>query len=129
VKQTWNSYESAVECVARGLARCIGYEFDGRPSSASGNLYGVDLDHVIGEDGALSPGAAEIAGKLNIYAEVSPSGSGLYLFVFAPGADIARHRKQDGFVEIYGEARYFTVTGNVHGSIKPIETRTAESRP
>jgi putative DNA primase/helicase len=107
--------------VARGLARGIGYEFDG-----GGNLYGVDVDHVIGEDGTLTPGAAEIVGKLGAYAEVSPSGNGLRLFVFAPDADITRHRKQDGFVEIYGEARYFTVTGNVLGGVKPIETRTAE---
>jgi putative DNA primase/helicase len=76
--------------------------------------------------GTLTPGAAEIVGKLNTYAEVSPSGSGLHSFVFAPGADITRHRKQDVFVEIYGEARYFTVTGDVHGGVKPIETRTAE---
>ena len=106
VKETWNTYESAVECVRRGRARGIGYEFDG------GGLYGVDLDHVIGEDGALSPGAADIVVKLDTYTEVSPSGSGLHLFVFAPGANITRHRKQDGFVEIYGAARYFTVSAN-----------------
>ena len=29
-------------------------------------------------------------------------------------------------MEIYGEARYFTVTGNVYGGLKPIAVRTAE---
>jgi putative DNA primase/helicase len=120
VKETWGTYEAAVLCAARGLARGIGYEFDG------GDLFGVDLDHVIGENGTLTPKAREIVGSLDTYTEISPSGSGLHLFVFAPGADITRHRKQGGFVEIYTEARYFTVTGNVLGGIKPVETRTAE---
>jgi putative DNA primase/helicase len=46
--------------------------------------------------------------------------------VLAPGADITRHRKKDYFLEIYSEGRYFTVTGNVYGNARAIETRTAE---
>ena len=46
--------------------------------------------------------------------------------MLAKGAEIARHRKKDGFTEIYGEARYFTVTGNAYGGVKPIADRTAE---
>jgi putative DNA primase/helicase len=120
VRETWNTYDSAVDCVKRGLARGIGYEFD------SGGLYGVDLDHVIDADGTLTPEATEIVRLLDSYTEVSPSGSGLHSFVFAPGADITRHRKQDGFTEIYSEGRYFTVTGNILGGVSTIETRTAE---
>jgi putative DNA primase/helicase len=120
VKETWNTYESAAECVARGLARGIGYEFDG------GGLYGVDLDHVIGEDGTLAPEAEEVVSLLNSYTEISPSGSGLHILVTAPGANITRHRNRDGFLEIYTEGRYFTVTGNVRGGVKPIATCPAE---
>jgi putative DNA primase/helicase len=119
-KETWTDYKDAVECVRRGLARGIGYEFDG------GGLYGVDLDHVIDEAGTFAPQALKIVGLLNSYTEVSPSGKGLHVFVFAPGANIARHRKKDGFVEIYGESRYFTVTGDTYGDPKPIARRTAE---
>ncbi|MDR2446740.1 MAG: hypothetical protein LBD58_05565 [Treponema sp.] len=120
VKETWDTYEIAAECVRRGLARGIGYEFDG------GGIYGVDLDHVIDEAGTLAPKAREVVGLLNSYTEISPSGSGLHLFVFAPGANITRHRKKDGFLEIYTEGRYFTVTGNACGGVKPIAKRTAE---
>ena len=98
----------------------IGYEFDGTP------LYGVDLDHVLDENGTLTPEAREIVDTLASYTEVSPSGTGLHIFVLAPGANINRHRKKDHFLEIYNEGRYFTVTGNVYGEIKPIATRTAE---
>lgn len=119
VRETWGSYETVVECVRQGLARGIGYEFDG-------SVYGVDLDHVIDEAGTLTPQAQEIVGKLDSYAEVSPSGTGLHIFVLAPDADITRHRKKDYFVEIYSTGRYFTVTGKVMGGLKPIATRTAE---
>lgn len=120
IRETWSSYQTAAECVTRGLARGIGYEFDG-----SGDIYGVDLDHVISENG-VTPQAREIVGKLASYAEISPSGTGLHIFVLAPGADITRHRKKDGFVEIYSDLRYFTITGNIYGGARNIETRTAE---
>jgi len=119
VSETWSSYKNAVECVERGLAQGIGYEFDG-------SVYGVDLDHVIDEAGIITPHAREIVDKLTSYTEVSPSGTGLHIFVLAPGADITRHRKKDHFIEIYNEGRYFTVTGNVYGNVKIIETRTEE---
>ncbi|MDR3164992.1 MAG: hypothetical protein LBU13_05390, partial [Synergistaceae bacterium] len=73
VRETWDSYPHAVECVTRGLARGIGYEFDG------GGLYGVDLDHVIDAEGTLTPEAREVMGWLNSYTEVSPSGTGLHI--------------------------------------------------
>ncbi|MDR0489670.1 MAG: hypothetical protein LBH28_00290 [Oscillospiraceae bacterium] len=118
VRETWGSYQTAAECVRRGLAQGIGYEFDG-------GVYGVDLDHVI-DGGTLTPQAREVVGKLASYTEVSPSGTGLHVFVLASGADIKRHRKKDYFLEIYSEGRYFTVTGNVYGGVRAIETRTAE---
>jgi putative DNA primase/helicase len=122
VRETWGTYEAAALCAERGLARGIGYEFDG------GGVCGVDLDHVIAADGTLTPQAREIVGLLNSYTETSPSGSGLHLLMFAPGADITRHRRKGGFVEIYTDRRYFTVTGNVYGGVKPIEARSAELR-
>ena len=120
VLETWGSYDNAVKCVERGLAQGIGFEFSGN------GLYGVDLDHVIDEAGQLMPQAREIVGKLASYTEVSPSGTGLHLFMFAGGANITRHRKKDGFLEIYSEGRYFTVTGNIYGDVKTVESRSKE---
>jgi len=118
VRETWGSYQTATECVRRGLALGIGYEFDG-------NVFGVDLDHVI-DSGKLIPQAYEIVGKLPSYTEVSPSGTGLHIYVLASGVTITRHRKKDGFLEIYNEGRYFTVTGNIYGSEKDIKTCSTE---
>jgi putative DNA primase/helicase len=119
VPDTWGCFEIAAECVKRGLARGIGYEFDG------GSIYGVDLDHVI-ENGVVKPQAKEIVAGLASYTEVSPSGHGLHIFVTADNASITRHRKQGGFVEIYNAARYFTVTGNVYGGFYRIAECPAE---
>jgi putative DNA primase/helicase len=120
IPETWGRYAAATECVRRGLARGIGYEFDGS------GVYGVDLDHVLDGTGTLTPQAREVVGKLDSYTEVSPSGTGLHIFVLGNGADITRHRKKDYFLEIYSEGRYFTVTGNTFGDVNDIENRAAE---
>ena len=125
VPETWSAFDNAVQCVRRGLACGIGYEFDGRPSPASNGIYGVDLDHVI-SNGVITPEAMVIVEGLNSYTEVSPSGHGLHIFVTADAANIIRHRKQGGFVEIYSDARYFTVTGNVYGDLNHIGNRSTE---
>jgi putative DNA primase/helicase len=119
VPDTWGSFETAALCAERGLAKGIGYEFDGR------GIYGVDLDHVI-ENGIIAPQAREIVENLNSYTEISPSGRGLHIFVTADNPNITRHRKQGGFVEIYNTARYFTVTGNVYQGFLRIADRPVE---
>ncbi len=119
VPATWGSFESAKQCVDRGLAGGIGYEFDGS------GIYGVDLDHVV-EDGVVKPEAMEIVRALDSYTETSPSGHGLHIFVAAEGANITRRRRQGCFVEIYSDARYFTVTGHVYGGYDAIASRPAE---
>ena len=120
IRETWGDYPSAVDCTNCGLAQGIGYEFDGN------DLYGIDLDHVTDENGALTQEAYTIVGLLDSYTEISPSGTGLHIFVFAPEADITRHRKKDFFLEIYSEGRYFTITGKAYGGVRNIETRTRE---
>jgi len=120
-RDTWGSYSDAAECVARGMARGIGYEFDGS------GIHGVDLDRVVsGSSGKIDPQVQGIVDKLDSYTEFSPSATGLHIIVLAPGADITRHRKKDHFIEIYGKGRYFTFTGITYGGAKPIEARTEE---
>ncbi|MDL2300145.1 hypothetical protein LJC01_00680 [Clostridiaceae bacterium OttesenSCG-928-D20] len=120
IPETWSCFDDAVRCVERGLATGIGYEFAGDDF-----LFGVDLDHVIDENG-VSPQVREIVSELASYTEISPSGTGLHIFVTAQNADISRHRKKDGFVEIYSTARYFTVTGNTYGTERYINERSAQ---
>ena len=46
---TWGTFADAVDCVDKGLARGIGYEF------AEQGVYGVDLDGVLSNSGAITP--------------------------------------------------------------------------
>jgi len=119
VPETWGSFDAAVGCVTTRLALGIGYEFDGS------GIYGIDLDHVIGDDGAVMSEARDIVESLSSYTEISPSRHGLHIFVTASDVNITRHRRQGGFVEIYSDARYFTVTGNVYGGFDRIADRPA----
>ena len=74
-RRTWDSFQNAVLCVSKRKAKGIGYEFDGR------KIYGVDLDHVIDEQGQISAPAQKIIDTLSSYTEISPSGTGVHIFV------------------------------------------------
>lgn len=74
----------------------------------------IDLDHVRNPaTGELDAIARDTLARLTGYAEVSPSGTGLHLFLRepfpAPGAQGRRH----GQVEVYSGNRFMAVTGRV----------------
>lgn len=79
---------------------------------------GIDLDNALTDDGEIKPWAEEIVSELpGAYFEVSPSGRGLHGFCRAvlPPGPCKRQigRFGDGAcVELYDEARFFTVTGH-----------------
>jgi len=118
--ETWGSFEDAVQCVTKGLARGIGYEFN------NNNIYGIDLDRVIDYNGTISDEARKIIDDIGSYTEISPSRTGIHIFVTADNADITRHRKQGGFIEIYNDKRFFTVTGDIFEGYNRIEHRPVE---
>ena len=81
----------------------IGYVF-----TIEDPLSGIDLDHCIDRTtGAVAPWAHAILTRIHSYAEVSPSGEGIHLYVLGT---VPRGRKK-GAVEVYNQGRYFTVTG------------------
>jgi len=75
-------------------------------------LVGVDLDHVIDEAGVIAPWAAEVIQNCNSYSEISPSGTGVKIWLL--GTVPKRMRKMvviddDQQLELYGgNGRYFT---------------------
>lgn len=114
---TWSDYETAASRVNAGRAGGVGFEFN------DNGIYGIDLDKVL-DNGILTPEAREIVAALDSYTEISPSGTGLHILVKADGVDLKANRK--GFIEIYCKERYFTITGNLYGEPKPIESRANE---
>jgi len=115
---TWGSYEEAVEKLKRGEADGIGFQL-GPP------YVGIDLDKCRNaETGAIEPWAQDIIRAIDSYSETSPSKSGVHILAKGQLPSGARRKGQ---IEIYGDGRYFTVTGqHIDGTPSTIEERTQE---
>ncbi|MEZ6072255.1 MAG: hypothetical protein R3C10_18850 [Pirellulales bacterium] len=106
---TWGTFEEAIAaCQSDQQLAGVGFVF-----TADDNYCGVDLDNSIDpESGQLKRWAADIVDRLDSYTEISPSGTGLKVFLKAnkPGSR-CRKAYHDGEVEIYDNGRFFTLTG------------------
>ena len=112
---TWATLEA---CSAASGFDGVGFMFDG-------TCFGVDLDHVIDPaTGEVDQMALDIVGRLNSYTEFSPSGTGLH--VLCLGKLPTEKGRRSGPVEVYGAGRYFTVTGEPFGAVRPIRDASAE---
>lgn len=116
--KTWNTYEAV--CAAKG--------FDGVGFELQPPYFGVDLDHVIDSEGNLDPEAAQIVELMNSYTELSMSGTGLHIIC---KGELPEHRCKvklpgDRAFELYHEKRYFIVTGQPYGELKPIREASQE---
>jgi hypothetical protein len=120
---TWRSFSHAAEAWAQGL-----YAGVGRVIEADGPYYGVDLDDCRNSrTGELTPWALEVLGELDSYTEVSPSGTGVKVWLRA-GVQTTHIRKEgENPIEAYYGGRYFTVTGQLLPQYSAeIEERTDE---
>jgi hypothetical protein len=112
---TWASFGQA----ASVFLDDIGLDGIGFVFAPGDGLAGIDLDRCIRDDGTLESWAENALGLLNGYAEVSPSGRGMKVFVRAecPGGQgrkrLGLSPEGTGAIECYDRGRYFTVTGNV----------------
>ena len=120
---TWGEFDQAVRHWeahrGNGIAG-VGFEF------SPGDPYaGVDLDKCRNpETGEIEPWALEIVRHFNSYTEVSPSGTGLHIWIKGKLPPGGRHK---GKIEMYDTGRYFTVTGHhLEGTPTTIEARQAE---
>jgi primase-polymerase (primpol)-like protein len=122
---TWGTFKQAVAAAERYGVTGPGFVF-----AADDPYVGVDLDNCRNpESGEIHPAAAEIIKELNSYTEISPSGTGVKIFVRASGMPGNKHRIQysGGEIEIYSKLRYFTVTSlRLPDCPTTIEDRNAE---
>jgi len=108
---TWGSLEQAVQRY-REHADDGGLHGIGRVLVEGEGIVGIDLDDCRDEDsGAIADWASTWIERLDSYTEISPSGTGLKIFVRGrkPGS---KCRNAKAGVEIYEKARFFAVTGN-----------------
>ncbi len=86
-------------------------------------LVAVDLDCCFHDNGTLKPWAQDFMDTLNTYTERSPSGKGLRMFV---KAKLPKKGMRKGEIELYAEGRFVTLTGDIYGAKKDIESRQSE---
>ncbi|MBL9150070.1 MAG: hypothetical protein JNM94_15390 [Phycisphaerae bacterium] len=108
--KTWAAFEDATgRCGSDRTLSGVGFVF-----ADEDGLVGVDIDGCV-IDGAVAPGAQAIIDALASYAETSPSGTGVKVFLRASKGAIrnCKSRAVAGVeqVEVYSHSRYFTVTG------------------
>ena len=102
---TWGSFAEAL-AYYKTLASIagIGYVFSSQDPFA-----GVDLDDARNpETGAIEARALDIIRELHSYTEISPSGTGLKIFL--RGRLLSANNRR-GNIEVYDWGRYFAVTG------------------
>lgn len=127
---TWTSYDVAVKAAQQRRHSGVGFVF-----SKDDPFTGIDLDDCLGPDGSLEAWADEIVQTMDSYTEISPSGSGVKIWVIGeiPGA-VKTPR-----IEMYCSARYFTVTGqrfdntpttirNVNGALTDLYEETVKKK-
>lgn len=123
---TWAKYSVAVEAL-EGFDG-IGYVF-----SVEDPYTGIDLDDCI-QNEAVLPWAEQLLRSLSSYSEISPSGTGIKVWVEGKAPTSAKPRKAKipadiipldtpGTIEIYSSGRFFTMTGwHVEGMPRDIRT-------
>lgn len=121
---SWGSFSDAVKAWESGQYSGIGFVF-----ASDRSITGIDLDHVL-EGGVLDPQFQELVGSANTYCEVSPSGTGLHIYVlggkpegFAGSKKTLQSHASDGsahVIEVYDQGRYFTITGAVFGEPRDV---------
>lgn len=126
---TWSGFDIALSFAKEEGLSGIGFAF-----SADDPYAGVDLDNCRDlETGDLEPWAEAVVAFLNSYTEVSPSATGVKVFLKGRlPAD--RHvkrvkvgRTNEKAIEMYDRERYFTVTGqHLDGTARTIEERQDE---
>src|SRR5829696_6488023 len=102
--KTWAPFEAAIAYAEEHSMPGVGFVFTEDDPYA-----GIDLDKCRdAKTGEIDQWARKIVDALDSYTEVSPSGTGLHIFV---KATLPGRNNRKGPVEMYESRRYFTLTG------------------
>lgn len=114
---TWSDYATALSNAAN---------YDGIGFVIAEPHCGIDLDKCRDpKTGQIEEWAMDIVREVSSYTEISPSGTGVHIWV---RGNLPIGRRRAGRVEMYDKNRYFTITGNHLSDTPPnIESRDLTS--
>src|SRR5437870_5454332 len=125
--ETWATFEQAVAFLkANDWVSGVGFVV-----TKETGITGVDLDHCRDpQTGDIDEWASRVIRYLDSYTEITPSMAGLRIYVRASLPQGGRKKATNGgkgAIELYDNARYFTVTGeHLEGTPLTIEERQRE---
>lgn len=102
-RDTWSSYQDAVNAVLSGFYDGLGFVFN------DNSIVGIDIDCGYDNDGFFSKTSIDIIKACCSYTEESRSGRGMHILV--KGKLPFKGKNNQKGVEIYQSSRYFIVTG------------------
>jgi len=121
--ETWADYDTVRKAYSTGSFDGIGFVV-----TPTDKYCGVDLDHCRNsETGEITQTARDIITRLNSYTEITPSLTGIRIWIKAKLPQNNNARKRKTGIEIYDQERFFTVTGNhLDGTPNTIQERQKE---
>lgn len=120
--ETWTDFKTALESYKSNSGKYAGIGFN-----LSNSPYVViDIDHCINDDGIVNEWAEKIINDLNSYTEISPSGTGIHIFLRDDKNEVILEKKRNKRIEIYKEKRYMTMTGHIYNGHKDISVVGSE---
>lgn len=104
----WSGYNAAQTASRKHRDRGIGFVLHGSDPYAV-----IDLDKVIDlETGEIAPWAMDIVEEFDSYTELSPSGTGLHVWIRGELSGTGKNNKEAG-IELYDRGRFITWTSEV----------------
>ena len=104
---SWGTVDEALFSMDKFIFTGVGFVF-----TEGCDIIGIDVDHCLDETGKPNDVAAAILKKLPpTYIEISPSNTGLHIFLHGKLPKGGNKNSKTG-VEMYAKSRYFTMTGN-----------------
>jgi putative DNA primase/helicase len=124
IPANWITFIDAEKAFLEGLNLPDGHKrkFDGlgyfisREKDATLDVYAVDLDHCRNSEmGEIDEWAQKLLKELNSYSEVSPSGTGVHVFVKGMLPEGAKNtndlNKDKNRIEVFTNKHHITITG------------------
>lgn len=106
----WTSFIKAKRALeqSEGVYQGIGFVF-----TKDDPYIGIDLDNIIDDYGNMNKQAKGIIDSLDSYTELSQSGTGVHIIIRGRNPMKTGRKSKDKMIEVYSEARFFVVTGEI----------------
>jgi hypothetical protein len=123
---TWNSFDECYKAWVSNPDKFMGIGIELGELEEGKVLAGIDLDHIIDDDGnIIDPSFEILIEKIGSYTEISPSGKGIHILFFLNEIMDSVKSNIEHF-EFYSQGRYFTMTGNIYKEHKELKQLTTE---